>query len=185
MNFSNTATIYTATGLMPTIEIHSRKNFPSHLQSTRMADPLSIATGIITFVTVACQVQARLSDIMRRIENIPSELKSLHDDIAQIVWVVEDFKSALDTATDMELDLFPESRLAELRSFLVSCTLSVEEVEAVLVRVEQKSSLRLIIRELIAKSSRTSQLSQELQKHKASLHLLQSSLSLRLQLDTR
>lgn len=137
-----------------------------------MADPLSIAAGIVGVVTAVAQISALLSKFTKSTVAAPRQAQEVLAEVSDVGEILSDLQSFL-----LGLDLPDRSRTSLLKvekvvTIVSGCVLTLSELEKLLDELKTEDLDVLDCLKWARKEQAISGLIQRLQNHKASLSLV-------------
>ena len=137
-----------------------------------MADPLSIAAGVIGVVTAATQITSLLIRFTEANKNAPAQVRYIVTEVTDIHSIILQLQSYIDSREGADSSRTSLLKIDQLVAILSGCVLTFSELEKLLdeMKVEDMAILDRV--KWVRKETEILGLVQRLQNHKASLSLM-------------
>lgn len=137
-----------------------------------MADPLSIATGVVGALAVAAEICSVLIKVINTVRDAPKQVRVVATEVSDVSWILSHLQSFLLGTESHDKSRTSLLKVDQLVTLVSSCVLTFSELKKILheLRVERMDLFNRIgwARKAIVING----LIQRLQNHKASLSLI-------------
>ena len=137
-----------------------------------MADPLSIATGVIGVVTAASQITNLLIKFTEANKNAPAHAQHIITEVNDIRSIISQLQSYIDAREATDSSRTSLLKIDQLVAILSGCVLTFSELEKLLDQMKVEDMAILDRVKWVRKETEILRLVQRLQNHKVSLSLM-------------